>query len=102
MHQTQMAGDKAFVDYSGKRAPIVDPSPTRAALTGGAMWRRRKEGGMDRRDFLRLVAATVGSNSVGKFVLPTAAADGAAALYSASAGLGLDVRAFGAAGDGKA
>ena len=49
---------------------------------------------MDRRDFLRLLAATVGSGSAGKFVLPTAAAD--------SAGLGLDVRAFGAAGDGKA
>jgi hypothetical protein len=102
MRQTHVAGDKAFVDYSGKRVPIVDSSPTRAALTGGAMWRRRREGGMDRRDFLRLVAATVGSDSAGKFVLPTAATDGAAGLYSASAGLDLDVRAFGAAGDGKA
>jgi hypothetical protein len=57
---------------------------------------------MDRRDFLRLLAATVGSGSAGKFVLSTAAADSAAGPYSASAGLGLDVRAFGAAGDGKA
>jgi transposase len=25
MRQTHVAGDKAFVDYSGKRVPIVDP-----------------------------------------------------------------------------
>jgi polygalacturonase len=56
---------------------------------------------MDRRDFLRLLAATIGTGAAGKLVLPTAVADGAAGLYSASAGLGLDVRAFGAAGDGK-
>jgi polygalacturonase len=54
-----------------------------------------------RRGFLGLLAATIGSGAPGKFGFPAAAADGAPSLYSAGAGFGLDVRAFGAAGDGK-
>ena len=48
-----------------------------------------------RRDFLRLLAAAIGTH-----VVP-AAADSALGRNGASAGFGLDVRAFGAAGDGK-
>ena len=51
-----------------------------------------------RRGFLKLLAATIGSGSAGKFAVPTAAAD-SASLYSLNA---LNVRTFGAAGDGKA
>lgn len=54
-----------------------------------------------RRDFLRLVAATVGSGRTGKFALPAAPTNSVASLCSAHAGSVLDVRTFGAAGDGK-
>jgi polygalacturonase len=54
-----------------------------------------------RRDFLRLLTATIGSGATGKFAFPPAAADNAVSLQLASEGLGLDVRAFGATGDGK-
>jgi transposase len=33
MRQTHVAGDKAFVDYSGKKVPIVDPLTGEARMT---------------------------------------------------------------------
>ena len=38
MRQTHAAGDKAFVDYSGKKVPIVDPLSGEGA-DGGAVHR---------------------------------------------------------------
>ncbi|HEY4044345.1 MAG TPA: glycosyl hydrolase family 28-related protein, partial [Rhodopila sp.] len=54
-----------------------------------------------RRDILRLLAATIGSERAGKLAFSGAAADGMVGLCSASADIPLDVRSFGATGDGK-